>query len=365
MTDLTAPFLVRRRGIAVKQPCAAVPIGIKFNALRVRKLAAVVRQKYREQIGKRVRAKFQIQPVEEIGYRLGIVMLSSDSELQAVCHEGDRKHDSPPFCTLYRIELDQRGVWILIHKNLKVFQSAPFTTPGIDFYGIRPFSAGMHPHLARHIDVPGREEVCVHVGIVAFSGDHKYNGAEPALTSASLNGFPDAKIPKEFKKDSYRILIVADMFQTGFDEPLLQTMYVDKPLYDIAAVQTLSRLNRAYPGKDEVYVAHPADFRGHSLSVSDIVAIRTNGQVSCHYVDSIGFVTLPEFLKPENYLKNAEMAMEDDYGMIDGIINNGKAPAMEVTEKPKEERESILEKLKAAKEPGHKPPAWFGERNLE
>lgn len=90
--------------------------------------------------------------------------------------------------------------------------------------------------------------------IVAFSGDHKYNGQEPALTSAAMNGFPDAKIPKEFKKDPYRILIVADMFQTGFDEPLLQTMYVDKPLYDIAAVQTLSRLNRAYPGKDEVFV---------------------------------------------------------------------------------------------------------------
>lgn len=90
--------------------------------------------------------------------------------------------------------------------------------------------------------------------IVAFSGDHKYNRQEPALTSATMNGFPDAKIPKEFKKDPYRILIVADMFQTGFDEPLLQTMYVDKPLYDIAAVQTLSRLNRACPGKDEVYV---------------------------------------------------------------------------------------------------------------
>ena len=89
---------------------------------------------------------------------------------------------------------------------------------------------------------------------MAFSGEHKYNGAEPALTSAGLNGFPDAKIPKEFKKDPYRILIVADMFQTGFDEPLLQTMYVDKPLYDIAAVQTLSRLNRACPGKAEVYV---------------------------------------------------------------------------------------------------------------
>ena len=70
-------------------------------------------------------------------------------------------------------------------------------------------------------------------------------------------------------------------------------------------------------------VDHPADFKGHSLSVSDIVALKQNGVVSCHYVDSIGFRELPNFLKPENYLKNAEMALEDDYGMIDGIINNG------------------------------------------
>jgi len=90
--------------------------------------------------------------------------------------------------------------------------------------------------------------------IVAFSGEHKYKGQEPALTSAGLNGFNDAKIPKEFKKDPYRILVVADMFQTGFDEPLLHTMYVDKPLSDIAAVQTLSRLNRARPGKEDTAV---------------------------------------------------------------------------------------------------------------
>lgn len=70
-------------------------------------------------------------------------------------------------------------------------------------------------------------------------------------------------------------------------------------------------------------VDHPADFKGHSLSVSDIVALKQNGVVSCHYVDSIGFRELPNFLKPENYLKNVEMLLEDDYGMIDGIINNG------------------------------------------
>lgn len=90
--------------------------------------------------------------------------------------------------------------------------------------------------------------------IVAFSGDHKYNGQEPPLTSAIMNGFADSKIPKEFKKDPYRFLVVADMFQTGFDEPLLHTMYVDKQLYDIQAVQTLSRLNRCHPKKHDTCV---------------------------------------------------------------------------------------------------------------
>ena len=75
---------------------------------------------------------------------------------------------------------------------------------------------------------------------------------------------------------------------------------------------------------------HPEDFRGRSLSTSDIVAIKRDGEVSCHYVDSgFGFTMLPDFLKPENYLKNVEMALEDDYGMIDGIINNGpKQPSV-------------------------------------
>lgn len=90
--------------------------------------------------------------------------------------------------------------------------------------------------------------------IIAFSGENKYNGAEPPLTSAAMNGFTDAKIPQIFKKDPYRILIVADMFQTGFDEPLLHTMYVDKMLYDIKAVQTLSRLNRSHPKKYDTFV---------------------------------------------------------------------------------------------------------------
>jgi antirestriction protein ArdC len=88
---------------------------------------------------------------------------------------------------------------------------------------------------------------------------------------------------------------------------------------------TSEKLNALW---EQFNIDHPADYRGQSLSVSDIVALRQNGAVSCHYVDSFGFKELPAFLRPENYLKNAEMAMEDDYGMIDGIINNGKNPSV-------------------------------------
>ena len=104
----------------------------------------------------------------------------------------------------------------------------------------------------------------------------------------------------------------------------------------------------------------PSDFHGHSLSVSDIVALKTGNIVSCHFVDSIDFVELPNFLKPENYLKNAEMAMEDDYGMLDGIINNGKSPALE-------ERTSVLEKLKEqpAPETPRKAARSSKEREME
>ncbi len=90
--------------------------------------------------------------------------------------------------------------------------------------------------------------------IVAYSGEYKYGAEEQAITCAARNGFADAAIPKNFKSDPYRILVVADMFQTGFDEPLLHTMYVDKTLYDIKAVQTLSRLNRCHPKKYDTFV---------------------------------------------------------------------------------------------------------------
>ena len=88
--------------------------------------------------------------------------------------------------------------------------------------------------------------------IVAFSGQHEYGGAN--VTEASLNGFSSNLIADRIAEDPYRFLICADKFQTGYDEPLLHTMYVDKVLSGIKAVQTLSRLNRARPKKHDVFV---------------------------------------------------------------------------------------------------------------
>ena len=129
----------------------------------------------------------------------------------------------------------------------------------------------------------------------------------------------------------------------------------------------------------------PGDFVGHSLSVSDIVALKQDGKVSYHYCDSVGFQELPAFQKPENYLKAAEMSMEDDYGMIDGIINNGpKQPTVADLEAQvkagmsislmdladaahREKRKSVLEQLKSqpAQERPHKTaPKKSAEKEL-
>ena len=129
----------------------------------------------------------------------------------------------------------------------------------------------------------------------------------------------------------------------------------------------------------------PGDFVGHSLSVSDIVALKQDGKVSYHYCDSMGFQELPAFQKTENYLKAAEMSMEDDYGMIDGIINNGpKQPTvadleaqvkagmsislMDLAEAAhREKKKSVLEQLKSqpAQERPHKTaPKKSAEKEL-
>ena len=132
-------------------------------------------------------------------------------------------------------------------------------------------------------------------------------------------------------------------------------------------IETLERLYQTFN------IDHPADFTGHSLSVSDIVALKQNGVVSCHYVDSVGYKELPSFIKTGNYLKNAEMQMEDDYGMIDGIVNNGprqtEPPAKAAPEKQadaKTKKPSVLAKLRQYQEDDRKATTMHrsAERDL-
>ena len=103
--------------------------------------------------------------------------------------------------------------------------------------------------------------------IAAFSGEHEHSGAK--VTEASLNGFSSNVIADRIQEEPYRFLVCADKFQTGYDEPLLHTMYVDKPLSGVKAVQTLSRLNRAHPKKHDAFVL---DFANDADTIQDAFA---------------------------------------------------------------------------------------------
>ena len=97
-----------------------------------------------------------------------------------------------------------------------------------------------------------KERKSPYQAIVAFSGEHSDDGK--TVSEATLNGFPSARIADKLQEEPYRFLVCADKFQTGYDEPLLHTMYVDKTLAGVKAVQTLSRLNRSHAGKYDVFV---------------------------------------------------------------------------------------------------------------
>ena len=156
---------------------------------------------------------------------------------------------------------------------------------------------------------------------------------------------------------------------------------IDRNNYDLIYTAPLRESGTVPEQLEKLYqqfnLEKPVDFHSPSMSVSDIVAIKQDGKVSCHYCDSVGFTQIPGFL-PENPLKNAEMAVEDDYGMIDGIINNGaKEPTVAELEQQarsgqpislmelaaathREEREkkkSVMEQLKGQPKTEHKKTA--------
>ena len=156
---------------------------------------------------------------------------------------------------------------------------------------------------------------------------------------------------------------------------------IDRSNYDLIYTAPLRESGTVPEQLEKLYeqfnLEKPADFHSPSMSVSDIVAIRQDGKVSCHYCDSVGFTQIPGFL-PENPMKNAEMAVEDDYGMIDGIINNGaKEPTVAELEqqarsgqpislmdladavhrKERDKKKSVVDQLKSQPKAEHKKTA--------
>ena len=156
---------------------------------------------------------------------------------------------------------------------------------------------------------------------------------------------------------------------------------VERGSYDLVYTAPLTATGSTDAKLEQIFqqfnLEKPVDFHSPSMSVSDIVALKQNGVVSCHYVDSVGFQQIPGFL-PENHLKNAEMTVEDDYGMIDGVINNGsKEPTVAQLEQQarsgqpislmdlaaaahreeREKRKSVVEQLRSQPKPEHKKTA--------
>ena len=156
---------------------------------------------------------------------------------------------------------------------------------------------------------------------------------------------------------------------------------VERSSYDLVYTAPLTATGSTDAKLEQIFqqfnLEKPVDFHSPSMSVSDIVALKQNGVVSCHYVDSVGFQQIPGFL-PENHLKNAEMTVEDDYGMIDGVINNGsKEPTVAQLEQQarsgqpislmdlaaaahreeREKRKSVVEQLRSQPKTEHKKTA--------
>lgn len=241
------------------------------------------------------------------------------------------------------------------------------------------------------------EEIMEHGGL--FGVEHEEWEQSPAFHEKVLER-QDRQLEREQAFLSHEGSCFA-IYQVSRDDPQnvrfmnldwLQShnLTVDRSNYDLiytaplnGSGSTMEQLETLY---EQFNLKKPVDFHSPSLSVSDIVAIKQDGKVSCHYCDSVGFTEIPGFL-PDNPLKNAEMMLEDDYGMIDGIINNGpKEPtvaqleqqarsgqpislmdlAEAVHREERDKKKSVMEQLKSQPRTEHKKtaPKKSAEREL-
>ena len=165
------------------------------------------------------------------------------------------------FARLHETALGQKAEVIVEHFRRHVLRELDGGAKAMVVTSSREHAIRMRQALAKYIAEKGYTEV---KALVAFSGEITIDGEE--YTEAGMNGFSEAELPRRFDRDGWNVLVVAEKYQTGFDQPKLVAMYVDKKLNGLQAVQTLSRLNRTHPGKERTFVL---DFQNTTDDIRD------------------------------------------------------------------------------------------------
>lgn len=155
------------------------------------------------------------------------------------------------FLSLHPTNLAQKTEIIVEHFRTVTSKKIGGKAKAMVVTGSRLHALKYYQEFKKYIKQKGYEDIKV---LVAFSGIVRDNETGEEYRESKLNEFGEKELPEKFKSNKYKVLIVADKYQTGFDEPLLHTMYVDKKLSGIKAVQTLSRLNRKIPGKEDTFI---------------------------------------------------------------------------------------------------------------
>ena len=229
------------------------------------------------------------------------------------------------FVTLHDANLDQKASIVVEHFRTHITAKVGGRAKAMVVCSSRPHALKFCQALRRYIGEHGYD-----LGVlVAFSGTVDDAGAP--FTEASMNGSPDTQTAERFDTDEFRIMVVAEKFQTGFDQPLLYAMYVDKTLTGLAAVQTLSRLNRIHPDKDGTFVL---DFRNDAEAIRDAfepyygetVAPPSDPNLlhdSRAALDEFGILRTDETVKVVGLLLNVSGASDH------GRVNAALAPAVD------------------------------------
>ena len=188
---------------------------------------------------------------------------------------------------------------------------------------------------------------------------------ESAFFESPTDAFALYQLIRSEATDEHRFMNTEFLKKHGLD--------ISRDNYSLIATGELKKQGETVQVLDGIYedfnIHLPVDYKGQSCSVSDIIALKRGNDVSFYYVDSIGFTPVHDFLQQRNYLKNAEISTEDDYGMIDGVINNGKKPETDDKSKQNDigKKPSVLKRLEDAKKQAgslDNPMPKKTERNL-